>query len=76
MRRTHSDEPLKPRKFSDSVISDSPNRISILVFTGSKENGNRAFKESYLVSPDRNSSAKKMMEMLALGVDAKTQEVI
>ena len=76
VRRKDTDPALKPRKFSDSVISDSPNRISILVFTGSKENGARAFRESDLVSPDCTSSAKKMMDALVAGVDARTQEVI
>ena len=60
------------------MISNSPNRISVLVFTGSKENGERAFRDVGLTaSPDSaQKRKKKLTDQLALGLDDKMKKTL
>ena len=53
VRRSGSSPAIEAKKFSDSVISNQPHRLSILVFCGTKEAGARAFSDAgvYTSSP-------------------------
>ena len=78
VKRTCNDPEMEAKKFSDSVISNSKNRISVLVFTGTKENGVRAFRDAGLTaSPDSAlKRKKKLTDAQDLGLDPKTKETL
>ena len=59
VRRTASSPAIEARKFGDSVISNHPHRLSVLVFTGPKDAGLRAFREAGATMASPQSARRK-----------------
>jgi hypothetical protein len=78
VRRTASSPAIEARKFGDSVISNHPHRLSVLVFTGPKDAGLRAFREAGATMASPQSARKKTKALAgeADEMDEKTRKTL
>ena len=77
VHRTGTSSEIKAKKFGDSVISNQAHRLSVLVFTGPKDAGARAFAEAGATMASPRSARKRFVPADTVDcLDEKTKKTL